>query len=76
MKPVSDPDGMRLAAAAYLLRAGRVWGDRAAADLGLTGDAWWNLVGQCPWFTFDAPGPAGWSVTAAGLEALARAGTA
>ena len=48
-----------------------MWGAEAAGALGLTLDEWWTAVHQCPWFTFDAPGKAGWVLTDRGrAEAL------
>lgn len=45
-----------------------MWGDAAAAALGVTDDAWWAAVSKSPWFTFDGPGRAGWTLTAFGRE--------
>lgn len=75
MTPVPDPTGERLAIARYLASCPvPPWGDAAAAALGLTPDRWWRLAGECRWFAFDAPGPAGWTLTAEGTAAVAAAG--
>lgn len=63
----------QLVIARYLAKcAVRPTGEVAAAALGLTQSRWWALVNKGRWFTFDAPGPAGWSLTPDGVAALAE----
>lgn len=71
---VTDYDGQRLRIAKYLAGRGPVWGDAAAAELGLTLEQWWKAVEKCRWFSFDAPGPAGWTLTPEGVSAVSDAG--
>lgn len=47
-----------------------MWGETAAAELGLTPEAWWKAVGTGPYFRFDGPGPAGWTLTELGRTEL------
>lgn len=75
--PVADPDGLRHRIAEYLDTNGPVHGDDAIAALNITEQQWWEAIGgdkgMCPWFTFDSPGPAGWTLTDRGrAEALSE----
>ena len=57
--------------ARYLAVHGPVWGDVAAAALGLSLEEWWATVYLSAYFTFEAPGKAGWTLTELGhAEAL------
>lgn len=66
--PVRDPKGDRRKVAKFLAERGPIWGDAAAAELGMSADKWWKTVGGCRWFTLAR---GGWVLTEGGrAEAL------